>query len=180
MKVLYLLLACAAAQATAAPLPQRTREELAATKVAFTEERDAAAIFVNERPWFLRNMGRLCGKELGMPEAAYEEPESRWEKNNYRYSATVNRYQAKKRNEKKSTQAIAQGFLDGMDEIRRIDEKAALDAKAQLKAASDRVQACQMFFADSEAGKLNLNPGDQYHDVLETLARDLFDPVPSH
>ncbi len=171
------VLLLAASLTAAAPLlaqpPQLTREELAATTVEVTPERDAAAKYMNERSATLYHMGASCRKLLRMPAPSWGQPEANaWDQHHYRYSAAVSRYIGKR-------QAFNDGlksYLSARERIEAASVQGEKETAAWLKAAPDRAQACQEFFADSAAGRLNLTPEHVHTPVLEDLARRLFDP----
>jgi hypothetical protein len=176
MARVLLLLACAVTQTAIAQAPQMSREELAAVKPKFTAERDAAAAYIRERPYFIRRMAERCREELRMPPSPSRggPEESRWEYANYRYSAAGVRYRSKKT----ETGDPIVGFQTGLKEIGELREKVYAETDALLKAESNRAQMCRTFFADSEAGKLDVNTTDPHYETLEGLARELFDPLP--
>jgi hypothetical protein len=174
----FLLLACAVTQVAMAQAPQLSREELAAVKVTFTAERDAATSYIRERLYFIKRMAERCRKELHTaPSPSYGGPEElHWEHTNYRYSTAAVRYRGKKTD---ASDPIA-GFQAGLQEIGEVQKKVYAETDALLKAAPNRAQMCRTFFADSEAGKLDVSKTDPHYETLEGLARELFDPLPRH
>lgn len=156
-----------------AELPQLSREELAAVQVTPSAERDAAVIYMREMSFYLSRMASRCRKELKMPASELSEPEeSSWSAKNYRYSAAAVRYDGKR---SLLTDAFAQ-YQASLDKFGAAQKKAYADADALLKPRKDRIQVCNQFFMDSQNGHFDITPGNPHYEVLETLAKELFDP----
>ncbi|GGY85212.1 hypothetical protein GCM10011613_32910 [Cellvibrio zantedeschiae] len=158
---------------TFAELPQLSREELAAVQVTPSAERDAAVIYMREMSFYLSRMASRCRKELKMPASELSEPEqSLWGQTNYRYSAAAVRYDGKRA---MYPDAFTQ-YQTNLDKYGVAQEKAYADADALLKPKKSRVQICNQFFTDSQTGRFDITPGHPHYEVLEGLARELFDP----
>lgn len=171
-----LLLSFALPLVAGARPPELTRQELAAVNVAFTAERDAAADYMATQPVVISRMAANCRKLLKQPPSPLGEPEeSRWQTDNYRFSAAAVRYLGKKR--KDSDDPLVR-FKRSLDRARTVQGKAYAEADAVLSAAPDKEQACRSFFADSEAGRLNVAAGHPHQEALEGLARELVDARP--
>ncbi|MBB5205833.1 hypothetical protein HNQ51_003160 [Inhella inkyongensis] len=151
---------------------EMSRAELAAVKPAVTPERDAVAELMGLRGYFIARMAERCRKELGMPPSRYAEPEeSRWQGKNHRYLAAIARYTQKR----DGPRDPLTNFQLKLEQAGARQKTAHAQADAALKAAPDRAAHCTAFFADSEAGRLDVSEQDPHYGTLEGLARELFD-----
>lgn len=153
--------------------PQLSREELAAVQVTPSAERDAAVIYMREMSFYLSRMASRCRKELKMPPSLTSEPEqSLWGQTNYRYAAAAVRYDGKRA----MYQDAFTQYQTSLDKYGVAQKKAYADADALLKPKKSRAQVCNQFFMDSQNGRFDIVPGHPHYEVLETLAKELFDP----
>ena len=176
IKFLCLFFACVASHASIARAPQISMEELAEVTPEFTAERDAAAAYLRERPFFLQQMSGRCREILGMPPAPSSgaPEESRWRAANFRYLAAAVRYRDKRRTHRDGDPLAS--FQTAMQEARELQKKVHAETDARLEASTDPRQTCRIFFADSEEGRLDITPADAHYEALEGMARELFDP----
>lgn len=176
IKRLLVFLALATSQASMAQAPQISMEELAAVTPEFSAERDSAAAYIRERPFFLQQMSGRCREILGMPPAPSSgaPEESRWRAANFRYLTAAVRYRDKRKTHRDGDPLAS--FQTAMQETRELQKKVYAETDARLDASTDPRQTCRTFFADSEEGRLDISPADAHYEALEGMARELFDP----
>ncbi|TAK74785.1 MAG: hypothetical protein EPO12_19820 [Aquabacterium sp.] len=135
---------------------------------SFTPQRDAAVVYVKERSFYISRMAQRCRKILDMPESPDSQPEATaWNAANRRYSTAVAIYESKQQ-PADPIQAFQSSLALGKERLKSAYAK----ADRELDSSDDRTLRCNRFFADSQAGKLDITPQDEHYEVLEGIARE--------